>query len=117
VSTEIAHHEGYNPEWPADSVPLDLWDAVTLYASLSGPDVGRLRLALDTLAEADELLALARSGSLSDRDTIAAYAGVRAARKSASDLVAELTATPRRGAGRPSKPGATHGHRPQRSAA
>lgn len=111
--------DGRNPQWEPGSVPVDLWEAVLAHFAdageqLSGPNVGRLRLALDTLAEADELVSLAR-GMESARDAIAGYAGARAARKAASDLVAELTAPEvRRGPGRPAKDGAVHGHRTQK---
>lgn len=111
--------DGRNPDWEAGSVALDLWEAVLDHyrrqsLELSGPDVGRLRLALDTLAEAAELSKLAKDLE-SARDAIAAYAGARAARKAASDLVAELTGArrdPRGGHNR--KEGPVHGHRTQK---
>jgi len=103
--------DGRNPAWPADSVAVGLWEAVLASTEvLSAADVGRLRLALDTLHDAEALRD--RAQSMSDRDAIAAYAGARAARKAASDLVAELTGA-KRGPGRPPKEGPTHGHRPQ----
>jgi hypothetical protein len=61
-----------------------------------------LRLALDTLHDAADLLALVKAGEVQDRDVVAAYAGIRAARKAAGDLVSGLTgAAPKRGPGRP----------------
>ena len=97
----LSTEDGRNPKWPVGLVPLDLWGAVIERGALTGPEVGRLRVALDTLHDAD-LLALVKGGEMQDRDVIAAYAGVRAARKAASDLVAELTGGgPARPAARP----------------
>jgi hypothetical protein len=41
-------------------VPRDLWEAVLDLGPLFGSDIGRLRLALDTLADAADLLDLAK---------------------------------------------------------
>jgi hypothetical protein len=57
--TADANDDGRSPEWPADSVPLQRWESVIEHGPLSGPDVGRLCLALDTLADAAERLPLA----------------------------------------------------------
>lgn len=83
--------DGRNPEWPADSIALALWETVLAETDLTGVQVGMLRVAMDDLFDAEAQLALARSGRLSERGALAAFAGARAARKAALAVVAALT--------------------------
>jgi hypothetical protein len=114
--------DGRNPAWDADGPVLAMWESVMEHSitaadatGLPGPDVGRLRYALDKVHEAEQLLDLARTSDWAGKDIIAATAGLRSARKMATDLVNSLIhPTPSRPVGRPPKDGPTHGHRPQR---
>jgi hypothetical protein len=100
--------DGRNPAWPADSTALALWEAVIDYGPLNGPNVGRLRLALDTLAAADRLEAAIAAGDFgAARDELAAHREVRQARAVASAEVARLTGN----ASTPARKPARHGHR------
>ncbi|MET8045847.1 hypothetical protein ABZU25_33880 [Micromonospora sp. NPDC005215] len=111
--------DGRNTQWPPGSLAVDLWETVLAETDLSGTQVGMLRVAMDDLNDAEHLLTLARSGELSDRDTLAAFAGARSARKAALAVVAVLTnpGTPpangwggrRPGAGAKAKPVAHRG--------
>lgn len=111
--TPTVQDDGRNPEW--SDVITAVWTSVMIEVPMRGPDVARLRLALDDLHDADQLLSLAKSID-SARDIIAAYAGVRAARKAARELIRELTAPPKQPSkpGPAPKPGPVHGHRSQR---
>lgn len=113
TDTPTVPDDGRNPEW--SEVIMAVWESVMNEVPLTGPDVARLRLALDDLHDADELLTLAQSID-SARDVISAYAGARAARKAARELIRELTAPPKPPSkpGRPPKAGPIHGHRTQR---
>lgn len=95
--------DGRSPDWPRDALVTALWET---FASLplSGPQVARVRLALDSLNEAEALAAAA--DSMSDRDALAAAAGARAARRVVSDLLVAITEPPEPAPriGRPRKP-------------
>jgi hypothetical protein len=91
-ASQPAPDDGRNPDWEPDSVPLAAWEAVLSHGPLSGPDVARLLLALDTLAAAERLEAAIVAGEFgAARDEVAAYREVRSARTAAAAEVARLT--------------------------
>lgn len=83
--------DGRNTAWEPDSVPLALWEAVITHGPLSGPDVGRLRVALDTLADAELLASMVAAGAFHGADLVAAHREIRQARTTSSNVVAALT--------------------------
>lgn len=103
--------DGRSPAWLADGVPLAVWETVRAEVELTGPQVARLRMALDTLHSAEQ--AEAEAADMSDRDRLAALAGARSARAAVDRLVAILTgdATGEAKPGPARKVGVRHGHR------
>ncbi len=128
----MAENDGRNPIWDADGVPLALWEATLEHSiepgnsGLSAPEVGRLRVALDTLHDSEMLAAAIARGEFKGNELIAAHREVRSARTAASAVVAALTGSPavagtgtwggrRPGAGAPAKnPQAKHGNATQK---
>jgi hypothetical protein len=79
--------DGRSAAWAPDTLVTDIWETFA-ELPLTGPQVARVRLALDSLAEADTLASPA--DSMSDRDALAAAAGARAARRVVSDLLVAI---------------------------
>ncbi|MDG4755509.1 hypothetical protein O7630_31690 [Micromonospora sp. WMMD718] len=102
----MEYEDGRSPHWPADSLAVDVWETMNDEVALTGPQMARLRLALDSLVDADALAA--DMVNAPDRERIAAATGARAARKVVADLIAALTAPPKRPVGRPPKSGGKH---------
>ncbi|MFF0233909.1 hypothetical protein [Micromonospora sp. NPDC005254] len=109
--TDTPADDGRSPAWLPDGVPLSVWETVRAEVSLSGAQIARLRMALDTLHAAEQ--AEAEAGQMSDRDRLAALAGARSARAAVDRLVAALTgdATTDGKPGPARKVGTLHGHR------
>lgn len=103
--------DGRSPAWLPDGVPLAVWQTVNDEVPLTGAQVARLRMALDTLHAAEQ--AEAEAADMSDRDRLAALAGARSARAAVDRLVAVLTgdASTDGKPGPARKPGPLHGHR------
>lgn len=103
--------DGRSPAWLPDGVPLAIWLTVLDEVELTGAQVARLRMSLDTLHAAEE--AEAEAAEMSDRDRLAALAGARSARAAVDRLVAVLTgdATGEAKPGPARKSGPRLGHR------